>query len=87
MKDTMQIAFDNLMNHEFLQIILNNVFRYDLHQSVSQMIHCPESVEFVWFMFVLSFYKRYIFFDFSKSLFSEKKNKKNKFVKVFFLFV
>jgi hypothetical protein len=29
-------AFDTLMNHEYFHIILNNVFRHDLHQSVNQ---------------------------------------------------
>jgi hypothetical protein len=43
-EDTPHSAFDALMNHEYLHIILTNVFRYDLHQSVNQMIRWSENV-------------------------------------------
>lgn len=49
-EDTPHSAFDALMNHEYLHIILTNVFRYDLHQSVNQMIRWSENV-FVLFSF------------------------------------
>jgi len=41
------------MNHEYLHIILTNVFRYDLHQSVNQMIRWSENV---FFDFILLFF-------------------------------
>lgn len=72
-EDTPHSAFDALMNHEYLHIILTNVFRYDLHQSVNQMIRCSENV-FNCFCYSLFFIGcRRVFGVFFQSVFCEEK--------------